>query len=75
MDALQAETGEGPCLSAVFEEQTLRVNDLAAEERWPAFAARAVEAGAASMLSFQLYVEGDNLGRAEPVRPQAWRTY
>ena len=62
VDALQAETGEGPCLSAVFEQHTVRVNNLAAEARWPAFAARAVEAGAASMLSFQLYVEGDNLG-------------
>lgn len=62
VDALQVETGEGPCLSAVYEQQTVRVNDMAAEQRWPAFAARAVTAGAASMLSFQLYVEGDNLG-------------
>lgn len=62
VDALQAEAGEGPCLSAVFEQQTVRVNDMATEDRWPAFAARALEAGAASMLSFQLYVEGDNLG-------------
>jgi hypothetical protein len=32
------------------------------ETRWPRFAQRAFHAGAGSMLSFQLYVEGDNLG-------------
>jgi transcriptional regulator with GAF, ATPase, and Fis domain len=62
VDALQAETGEGPCLDAVFEQQTVRVPDMSREQRWPRFARRAAEAGAASMLSFQLYVEGDNLG-------------
>jgi GAF domain-containing protein len=62
VDELQAETGEGPCLDAVYTEQTVRVPDMAHEERWPKFAARAAAAGAASMLTFQLYVEGDNLG-------------
>jgi hypothetical protein len=62
VDELQAETGEGPCLDAVFTEQTVRVPDMAHEERWPRFAARAAAAGAASMLTFQLYVLGDNLG-------------
>lgn len=62
VDALQTELGEGPCLDAVFQEQTVRVPDMARDERWPDFARRASEAGAGSMLSFQLYVEGDNLG-------------
>jgi GAF domain-containing protein len=62
VDALQEETGEGPCLDAVYEQQTVRVPDMATEERWPHFAQRATDAGAASMLSFQLFVEGDNLG-------------
>lgn len=62
VDALQAETGEGPCLDAIFTEQTVRVPDMASEQRWPLFAARAAAAGAASMLTFQLYVLGDNLG-------------
>jgi GAF domain-containing protein len=62
VDAVQTEVGEGPCLDAAFEQQTVRVSDLAHEERWPNFAKRASEIGAASMLSFQLYVEGDNLG-------------
>jgi len=62
VDAVQSEVGEGPCLDAVFEHQTVCVPDLRSEERWPRFAKRASEIGAASMLSFQLYVEGDNLG-------------
>jgi transcriptional regulator with GAF, ATPase, and Fis domain len=62
VDALQEETGEGPCLEAVYQEQTVRVPDMATEERWPHFASRAAAAGAGSMLSFQLFVEGDNLG-------------
>lgn len=62
VDALQAETGEGPCLSAVYERQTVRVADMSTETRWPHFAARAAAAGAGAMLSLQLFVEGDNLG-------------
>ena len=62
VDALQAEVGEGPCLSAVYEQQTVRVADMGTEARWPRFAQRALEAGAGAMLSFQLFVEGDNLG-------------
>ncbi|WP_375430019.1 GAF and ANTAR domain-containing protein [uncultured Friedmanniella sp.] len=62
VDALQSETGEGPCLDAVYEQGTVHVPDMASEQRWLHFAPRAAAAGAASMLSFQLYVEGDNLG-------------
>ena len=62
VDALQTEVGQGPCLDAVYEQQTVRVPDMADEQRWPRFASRAATLGAASMLSFQLYVEGDNLG-------------
>ena len=62
IDALQGELGQGPCLDAVYEQETVRVPDLATDTRWLQFAQRAVQAGAAGMLSFQLYVEGDNLG-------------
>ena len=62
VDAIQEETQQGPCLDAAYQHQTVRVDDLATEDRWPLFAQRASAAGAASMLSLQLYVEGDNLG-------------
>lgn len=62
VDAAQMEAGEGPCLDAAYEHETVRVSDMAADERWPRFARRAAELGAASMLSFQLFVENDDLG-------------
>jgi hypothetical protein len=62
VDAIQEEVGQGPCLDAAYEQQTVRISNLAAEDRWPDFVARASNTGAASMLSLQLYVEGDNLG-------------
>ena len=61
-DRLQQELGEGPCLDAAFEHRTVRVPDMAVEDRWPQFAHRAHLAGVGSMLSFQLFVEKDNLG-------------
>ena len=74
VDALQAETGEGPCLDAVYEEKTVRVPDMRQEQRWPQFARRAADAGAGSMLSFQLWVKGDNLGALNlyAAQPQAF---
>ena len=62
VDAVQEELGQGPCLETAFEQHTVLVPDLATDERWPRFSRRAAELGVRSMLSFQLYVEGDNLG-------------
>ncbi|MBG6226617.1 GAF domain-containing protein [Arthrobacter sp. CAN_A2] len=62
IDALQVETGEGPCLQAAYEHQTVRVPDMGTETRWPKFAERAAEAGARGMLSIQIWVTGDDLG-------------
>lgn len=62
VDELQSSTGQGPCLDAAYDEQVVRVPDLSTETRWPAFCSGAVELGARSMLSIQLFVEGDRLG-------------
>lgn len=62
VDAVQNEVHQGPCLDAVYEHETVSVPDMATEQRWPEFSRRAADLGAASMMSFQLYVEGDNLG-------------
>ncbi len=61
-DQAQYETRQGPCLDAVYEERTVRLSDMRTEERWPEFTKRAAELGIATMLCFQLFVEGDNLG-------------
>ena len=62
VDAIQTETGQGPCLDAVRLATTVFANDLATETRWPLFSSRAATAGAAAMLSIHLYVESENLG-------------
>ena len=62
LDKLQEKAGEGPCLDAVYEQRTVRVDDIATDQRWPRFSADASAAGAASMLALQIFVEGDNLG-------------
>jgi GAF domain-containing protein len=62
VDEAQYETGQGPCLDATYEQRTVRLSDMAGEDRWPDFTRRAVDLGIRSMLSFQLYVAGNNLG-------------
>lgn len=63
VDAIQMEEGEGPCLSAVYEQTTVRIPDMAVEQRWPAFSRRAAkETGVRAMLAFQLFVDDENLG-------------
>jgi len=61
-DKAQEETGEGPCLDAVWEHETFRVDDLEGEKRWPNYRDRALELGIRSSLSFQLFTDGHNLG-------------
>src|SRR4051812_49418826 len=61
-DVLQDETGEGPCLDAIWQQETVRVNDLGADPRWPVLGPRAAERGVGSMLCFQLFVHRDTLG-------------
>ena len=61
-DVLQNETGEGPCLDAMWKRQTVRVDDLAADPRWPVLGPRAKERGVGSMLCLQLFVHEDTLG-------------
>ena len=62
VDAMQGEIGEGPCLDAVWDEEVVRVDDVRADQRWPEFGAKASELGVGSMMCFQLFVEGDQLG-------------
>jgi GAF domain-containing protein len=62
VDALQERLGEGPCLDAVRDEDVVRVDDVATDERWPVFAREAARLGVGSMVCFQLFVEGDHLG-------------
>jgi len=62
IDDLQSRLEEGPCLSALREDMTVRVDDYDHEDRWPRFVAEARKQGVGSSLSFQLFVEADSLG-------------
>lgn len=62
VDAAQYETGEGPCLSAIFDQEVVRVDELDGPTPWPAFSVRAVEQGVRSMLSFRLFLEEGTSG-------------
>src|SRR3954452_22189015 len=62
VDSLQTRLGQGPCLDAVREQLVVRVDDVAADQRWPQFAKEAGELGVRSMMCFRLFVEADHLG-------------
>lgn len=62
LDHAQYETGRGPCLSALYEQKTVRLGDMTAELRWPEFTRRALALGVGSMLAVQLFVVGEDLG-------------
>lgn len=63
VDRVQYETGEGPCLSAIVEQDTFRTGDLAAEDRWPRFSGPVVErTGVRSVLAYRLFTDDDTFG-------------
>jgi GAF domain-containing protein len=53
-DELQYEQGYGPCMDAGRAGEVLLITDMAAEERWPGYTARAIEHGVGSSLSLPL---------------------
>jgi len=62
-DDLQQQTHQGPCLDAMYNQRTVRVDDLATDPRWPELGRRATaELGVASILCFQLFVHESDLG-------------
>jgi transcriptional regulator with GAF, ATPase, and Fis domain len=62
LDSVQCELNDGPCLDALRNQRTVRIDDMATETRWPQFASAARERGVHTLLSFQLFVVGTNLG-------------
>lgn len=63
VDALQYQSGQGPCLDAIRHHEVYKVDDLQADDRWPNFARRAAETtGIRSMLAFRLFIEEDTMG-------------
>lgn len=62
-DALQYELGEGPCQDGPWRGESLTVNDLATDERWPRWAGEVAALGVCSILAAELTsVDGQRMG-------------
>lgn len=62
-DKIQYKVGSGPCLDAIRENDTIRVDDLADDARWPTFGrAASSELGVHSMLAHVLPIDSHALG-------------
>src|SRR3954453_22704344 len=76
-DALQYLLQEGPCLDAIWQEDTILATDLATDGRWPTWGPRvAAELGVRSFLALHLFTHADTLGALNlySYRPDAFDT-
>lgn len=62
LDELQYVEHEGPCFDALRTGNSFRIDDFASEVRWPAYAPRAVGAGARSAMSIPASADGKVIG-------------
>ncbi len=62
LDELQYGLDQGPCLSSLRTGQIVRIDDLAADDRWRRYAVRALAHGVRSSLSFPLGAPDDMVG-------------
>lgn len=62
-DQLQYEVGQGPCLDAIWEDETVYSPDLATDSRWPRWGPRVTEeTGLRSIFSIRLFTLKDTIG-------------
>ena len=62
LEELQAEHGEGPCVDAYDEKQTVWADDLGREERWPGFSPVAAGHGLAAVLASPIPYSSEAVG-------------
>ena len=62
LDSLQYALGEGPCVSALRNQELILVQRLEQEQRWPRYTPRAVEAGIRSQMAVHLAADEEVLG-------------
>lgn len=59
LDDIQRECGQGPWLSTARNQHTIRIDDLAAEDRWPRYREAALQRTAVrSVVSYRLFDDG-----------------
>ncbi len=62
LDGIQNEYGEGPCLSAAWNNETILIDDLRTETRWPRYQRSALDhTPVRSVLSVTLHNDGTRL--------------
>ena len=69
-EMLQTELGEGPCIEAYLTGASVAIADLSADDRFPIFSTRALEAGLAAVFTFPLHHRGEQLGALDLYRDQ-----
>lgn len=74
-DQMQYALSEGPCVDAVWQEDSYLVEDVATETRWPRWAAQVSETGVGSILSVRLSNDEETMGALNmySLKPHAFR--
>jgi hypothetical protein len=63
LDKFQQRCGEGPCLSAAWEQHIIKIDDVETEQRWAAYCRDTREATPIrSIMAFQLYADNKTMG-------------
>ncbi|MBA4021357.1 MAG: hypothetical protein C0482_03265 [Gordonia sp.] len=63
VDSLQSQFGQGPCVDAALQSDTVRADDLSSDSRWPAFTAAVLaQSPVRASLSFRLYTDREAAG-------------
>lgn len=71
VDAIECDTGEGPCLEAIEEDDIIVANDLTTDERWPEFRARVLsETPIRSMMGARVFLGSDGRGALNFYAPE-----
>ena len=62
INEIQQALGEGPCLSALWDQPLVRLDNVSGTSPWPAYSRAAAELGIAESISVRLYVLDHVLG-------------
>jgi hypothetical protein len=63
LDEIQQLHREGPCLTAAWEEKTIHISDLEADQRFPLYRQDVLEkTPIRSVMAFQMFIAGETMG-------------
>lgn len=62
VDLAQYRVGEGPCLSAMQEHETVSIDELETEARWPRWRTAISDLGWRSMVGLRLFIANSTMG-------------